>query len=83
MITPSKAAKIALDYSGHEQVVCVKNYDLIHYAVETLPRNGKLPGQGTCTTFFVNKLVGTVSPLYLRPFGTLEKFQNAKCYKLM
>ena len=78
MITPSKAARLVLKYTGYEQVVCVKRYDFFHFVVEALPQSGKIPGHGTCTTYAVNLITGKIAPIHLKPFSTLEKYQSSK-----
>jgi hypothetical protein len=81
MITPTRAAIKVKRISSYEEVMMVKSYDLLHYIVEALPQKGKLPNTGTPTTFCVNKLTGIVTTFHPRPFGTLEKYQNARVCK--
>ena len=77
MISPAEAAKKVLDHTKYEEVICVKDYDLTHYVVEAIPVKGKLP-KCAQTTFGVHKITGEVTAFHARPFGTLEKYQNAK-----
>lgn len=77
MISPAEAAKKVLETQKYEQVIRVKDYDSKHYVVEALPEKGKLP-HGAQTTFGVDKITGQVTAFHARPFGTLEKYQNAK-----